>query len=171
MKFICSINSVVAKHVDATTGKIEAKGNFTSFNENWEALELTTDELSEHLKQKSGLCAWHLHEGKRKANRTGVIKAGLIIVDIDNQADHKDKDGNKVQKQELTVEEALELDICKKYLTVVLIWALFALLNCCAKRLLFVMATARSISLVIRLVISVRRQMSKRRFKCCAVLV
>jgi P4 family phage/plasmid primase-like protien len=118
MKFICSINSVVAKHVDAITGKIEAKGNFTSFNENWEALEASTEELAAHLKQKSGLCAWHLHEGKRKANRTGVIKAGLIIVDIDNQADHKDRDGNKVQKQELTVEEALELDICKKYLTI-----------------------------------------------------
>lgn len=117
MKFICSINKVVAEHVHPKTGKIATGGNFAAFNANWIASELDTDELSNELKQGYGLCAWHLLEGKRQAESTGVIKAGLIIVDIDNQADKKDENGNKVQKQELTPEQALELDICKKYLT------------------------------------------------------
>ena len=117
MNFICSVNEVVAEHLDPETGRIASGGNFASFNENWEALELTTLELAERLGKSVGVCAWHLQEGKRIANVTGLIKAGLIIVDIDNQADHKDSEGNKVQKQELTPEEALELDICKKYLT------------------------------------------------------
>lgn len=117
MNFICSVNEVVAAHLSPETGKIAPGGNFAAFNENWIACELSTGGLAEKLAKSAGLCAWHLHEGKRKANTTGLIKAGLIIVDIDNQADHKDADGNKVQKQELTPEEALELDICKKYLT------------------------------------------------------
>lgn len=117
MKFICSINEVVAKYVNSKTGKISAGGNFAAFNSNWKACELTTNELKLELEKGYGLCAWHLLDGKRQADSTGVIQAGLIIVDIDNQADHKDKDGNKVQKQELTPEEALDLDICKKYLT------------------------------------------------------
>jgi len=117
MKFICSINEVVTKYVNSKTGKISAGGNFAAFNNNWKACELTTNELKTELEKGYGLCAWHLLDGKRQADSTGVIQAGLIIVDIDNQADHKDKDGNKVQKQELTPEEALELDICKKYLT------------------------------------------------------
>ena len=117
MKFICSVNTGVARHLDPELGKIATGGNFAAFNSGWDSVELTTNELAEVLAQQAGLCAWHLQDGKRKKQATGVIKAGLIIVDIDNQADYKDKDGNKVQKQELTVEQALELDICKKYLT------------------------------------------------------
>lgn len=117
MKFICSVNLGVVPHLHPELGKIADGGNFSAFNSNWDACELTTDELASVLGQQAGLCAWHLQDGKRQRNSTGVIKAGLIIVDIDNQADHKDQDGNKVQKQELTVEQALELDICKKYLT------------------------------------------------------
>jgi phage/plasmid-associated DNA primase len=117
MKFVCSINSVVAEYVDSKTGKIGAKGNFTAFNQNWEALELGVEELAEFAALKCGLCAWHLVDGKRVSNNTGLIKAGLIIIDIDNQADGKDEHGNKIQKQELTFAEALELDICKKYLS------------------------------------------------------
>ena len=58
-----------------------------------------------------------LVNGKRVKGETGLIHAGLIIIDIDNQADGKDQDGNKIQKQELTWEQAQELDICKKYLS------------------------------------------------------
>ena len=118
MKFICSVNEVVAKHLHPETGKIASGGNFSAFNSNWIASELEASEIAGHVGDSHGLCAWHLINGQRNSKGTGVIKAGLIIVDIDNQADHKDKEGNKVQKQELTVEEALELDICKKYLTV-----------------------------------------------------
>jgi len=118
MNFICSLNPGVVPFLHAETGKIEAGGNFKAFNEGWEAKELDTKSLVDQLGKKYGLCAWHLQDGKRKSKSTGVIKAGLIIVDIDNQADYKDEKGNKVQKQELTVEEALELDVCKKYLTV-----------------------------------------------------
>ena len=117
MKFICSINKVVAEHVHPKTGKIAAGGNFAAFNANWIPSETSVSELKFELEQGYGLCAWHLLDGKRQSESTGVIKAGLIIVDIDNQADGKDKDGNKIQKQELTPEQALELDICKKYLT------------------------------------------------------
>lgn len=117
MKFICSINEVVAKHVSSKTGKILPGGNFAAFNSNWKPHELTADALQAELENGFGLCAWHLLEGKRQADSTGVIQAGLIIVDIDNQADHKDEHGNKVQKQELTPEQALELEVCKKYLT------------------------------------------------------
>lgn len=118
MNFICSLNPGVVPFLHAETGKIEAGGNFKAFNEGWEAKELDTKSLVDQLGKKYGLCAWHLQDGKRKSKSTGVIKAGLIIVDIDNQADYKDEKGNKVQKQELTIEEALELDVCKKYLTV-----------------------------------------------------
>jgi len=90
MKFICSINSVVAEYVDSKTGKITAGGNFTSFNQNWQSSELTVDELAEFAALKCGLCAWHLVDGKRVSNNTGLIKAGLIIIDIDNQADGKE---------------------------------------------------------------------------------
>ena len=117
MKFICSVNLGVVPHLHPELGKIADGGNFSAFNSNWDACELTTDELASVLGQQAGLCAWHLQDGKRQRNSTGVIKAGLIIVDIDNQADHKDQDGNKVQKQELTVEQALELDICRKWLS------------------------------------------------------
>jgi len=117
MKFICSVNLGVVPHLDPDQGKIATGGNFAAFNTGWDAVETDTTELAKILSKQAGLCAWHLQGGKRQKNSTGVIKAGLIIVDIDNQADHKDEAGNKVQKQELTVEQALELDICKKYLT------------------------------------------------------
>ena len=117
MKFICSVNEVVAQHVHPKTGKIPVGGNFAAFNLNWVAKELTASDLATELSQGYGLCAWHLLEGKRQSESTGVIKAGMIIVDIDNQEDRKDSDGNKVQRQELTFDQALELDICKKYLT------------------------------------------------------
>ena len=109
MKFICSVNEEVAKHVHPKTGKIPIGGNFAAFNLNWDAKELSAPELAAELAQGYGLCAWHLLEGKRQSESTGVIKAGMIIVDIDNQEDRKDSDGNKVQRQELTFEEALEL--------------------------------------------------------------
>jgi len=117
MKFICSVNLGVVPHLHPELGKIADGGNFAAFNSGWESCELATDELAEVLGKQAGLCAWHLQDGKRQKNATGVVQAGLIIVDIDNQADYKDQDGNKVQKQELTVEQALNLDICKKYLT------------------------------------------------------
>ena len=104
MKFICSVNLGVVPHLDPELGKIASGGNFSAFNSGWDACELDTNELGEVLGKQAGLCAWHLQDGKRQKNQTGVIKAGLIIVDIDNQADHKDESGNKVQKQELTVE-------------------------------------------------------------------
>ena len=110
MNFICSVNEVVAKHLHPETGKIAVGGNFSAFNSNWIASELNAEQIAERVGQSHGLCAWHLLNGQRNSKGTGVIKAGLIIVDIDNQADHKDSEGNKVQKQELTVEEALELD-------------------------------------------------------------
>lgn len=117
MKFICSVNTGVVPHLHPEQGKIAKGGNFAAFNSGWESKNLTTEELVEVLSTQAGLCAWHLVDGQRKAKGTGVIQAGLVIVDIDNQADGKDKEGNKIQKQELTPEEALELDICKKYLT------------------------------------------------------
>jgi len=117
MKFICSVNLGVVPHLHPELGKIADGGNFAAFNSGWDSSELATGELADVLSKQAGLCAWHLQNGKRQKNSTGVVQAGLIIVDIDNQADYKDQDGNKVQKQELTVDQALELDICKKYLT------------------------------------------------------
>lgn len=117
MKFYYSRNVEVKKHVSSRTGKISIGGNFRAFNENWIPEEDDISVIAKHVKNGCGLCAWHLIEGKRTRNETGCIKAGLIIIDVDNQADGKDKDGNKVQNQQLTVEQALELDICKKYLS------------------------------------------------------
>lgn len=117
MKFSCSINLAVAKCVDDKTGKIPDGGNFQAFNENWVAEDIDAAEISEYIALKSGLCAWQLHNGRRESKNTGLIKAGLIIVDIDNQADKKGPNGEKIQKQELTYDEALDLDICKKYLS------------------------------------------------------
>ena len=118
MNFICSVNTSVIPHLHPEQGKIAKGGNFTAFNSGWESKEVTAQELSTILSTQAGLCAWHLINGQRKASGTGVLQAGLIIVDIDNQAEGKDENGNKIQKQELTPEEALELDICKKYLTI-----------------------------------------------------
>jgi len=118
MNFICSVNTSVIPHLHPEQGKIAKGGNFTAFNSGWESKDVTAQELSTILSTQAGLCAWHLINGQRKASGTGVLQAGLIIVDIDNQAEGKDENGNKIQKQELTPEEALELDICKKYLTI-----------------------------------------------------
>ena len=118
MQFVCSVNSKVVSALDAVTGKIEAGGDFRSFNNNWEAKELDALGIADEVGLSKGLCAWHLQDGKRVKDDTGLIHAGLIIIDIDNQADGKDANGNKIQKQELTWEQAQELDICKKYLSV-----------------------------------------------------
>ena len=117
MQFICSVNSKVVSALDAATGKIEAGGDFRSFNNNWEPVELDALGIADEVGQQRGLCAWHLLEGKRVKDNTGIVHASLIIIDIDNQADGKDAEGNKIQKQELTWEQAQELDICKKYLS------------------------------------------------------
>jgi len=117
MQFICSINNKVTGALDAISGKIEKGGDFTAFNQNWQKKELSSQEIANEVAQKKGLCAWHLTDGKRVSGGTGIIHAGLIIIDVDNQADGKDENGNKIQKQELTWEQAKELDICKKYLS------------------------------------------------------
>lgn len=117
MQFICSINSKVVSALDAVTGKIAAGGNFAAFNSGWDPHEIDAGDIALEVAQKKGLCAWHLVNGKRVKDDTGLIHAGLIIIDIDNQADGKDKDGNKIQKQELTWEQAKELEVCKKYLS------------------------------------------------------
>ena len=107
-KFVYSRNTEVTKNLNPKTGKLPTNGNFTSFNSNWEPVETEIGELAVAMSESHGLCAWHLLDGKRVANNTGCIQAGLIIIDIDNQADHKDEQGNKVHEQHLTVEEALE---------------------------------------------------------------
>lgn len=117
MNFVCSINDQVASALDARTGKIEQGGNFSAFNSGWRRLRLTTPEIAEEVSKSHGLCAWHLLDGKREKNYTTPLIAGLVIIDIDNQADGKDEQGNKIQKQELTWEQAKELDVCKKYLS------------------------------------------------------
>ena len=118
MDFFFSLNQVVSEHVNPATGKIAAGGNFTAFNNNWLPQHKDIDFLADSVTtQQAGLCAWHLVEGRRRDGCTGAIKAGLIIIDIDNQADGKDKDGNKIQKQELNIPQAIGLDICSKYLS------------------------------------------------------
>jgi P4 family phage/plasmid primase-like protien len=117
MNFQYSRNQVVLQYVNKATGKIPTGGNFKAFNENWEALTGTTKQITKDVLEGSGLCAWHLIDGKRAKNETGCIHAGLIVIDVDNQADGKDEHGNKIQKQELTEEQALVLDVCKNYLS------------------------------------------------------
>ncbi len=118
MKFVFSRNDQVKNAINPKTGKISAGGNFRVFNENWIAENEDIDTLIKFVcDEQNGLCAWHLTNGKRVDKKTGCIQAGLIIVDIDNQADGKDENGNKIQDQQLTVAEALELDLCKKYLS------------------------------------------------------
>ncbi len=117
MQFHFSRNREVRRHLNPKTGKIGTGGNFKAFNENWEALSGSIKEISEDVLNGYGLCAWHLLNGKRSKNETGCIQAGLIIIDVDNQADGKDKDGNKIQKQELNEQQALNLEVCKKYLS------------------------------------------------------
>ena len=117
MQFVCSLNSEVKKYVNPKTGKISAGGNFKSFNENWIPVTESITFISEQVKEGEGLCAWHLVDGKRIKDKTGCIQAGLIIIDIDNQLDGKTEEGEKIQKQELTPDQALELDLCKNYLS------------------------------------------------------
>lgn len=117
MDFVFSWNEEVKKYIDPSLGKINSGGNFTAFNNNWIQGKNNIEKIAELTCQGYGLCAWHLVNGKRVSGGTGCIEAGLIIIDIDNQASYKDETGNKVQQQELTVQEALELDICKQYLS------------------------------------------------------
>jgi len=117
MKFVCSINAKVRDHVSRKSGKIHAGGNFKAFNENWIRAELSIEEIAADIAKGAGLCAWHLVNGKRVKDTTGCIQAGLVIIDIDNQADGKTEEGDKIQKQELSVQQALDLGICKEYLS------------------------------------------------------
>lgn len=115
MQFFHSRNEKVKEYVNKKTGKIAPGGNFKSFNENWISCCDTVDVIADRVTDGDGLCAWHLLNGKRDKNGTECIKAGLIIIDVDNQADGKDEDGNKIQKQELDERQALELEEVKKY--------------------------------------------------------
>ena len=117
MRFVCSLNKKVVRALHKTTGKIEQGGDFSAFNSGWNAEKLDVHGIALAVGERQGLCAWHLVDGKREKNNTEPLIAGLIIIDIDNQADGKDKDGNKIQKQELTWDQAKELDLCKKYLS------------------------------------------------------
>lgn len=116
MKFVCSLNSEVVSAL-GPSGKIPKEGNFSKFNENWVAKNISIGDIKDAVEQGNGICAWQLVNGKRVKNDTGCIKAGLIIIDIDNQDDGKGPDGEKIQKQELNIEQALELEISQKYLS------------------------------------------------------
>ena len=117
MDFSYSFNEKVREYLNPKTGKISTGGNFTAFNENWQSSKADAQTMSEQIAAGTGLCAAHLIDGKRQSGNTGFIKAGLVIIDIDNQADSKDENGEKIKDLQLTVEQALELDICKKYLS------------------------------------------------------
>ncbi len=71
MNFSCSINTIVANCVDSETGKILQGGNFQAFNDNWKALNVDAQEISEYIALKAGLCAWQLQDGKRESKNTG----------------------------------------------------------------------------------------------------
>ena len=117
MDFLYSRNFEVKKHISPKLGKIPEGGNFGAFNSNWEACEKDIKTISEEVLAGAGLCAWHLVGGKRVKGETNAIKAGLIIIDIDNQADGKDENGNKIKDIQLTVEEISGIEICQKYLS------------------------------------------------------
>jgi len=117
VNFVCSINSEVVNFLNPLSGKIATGGNFSAFNNNWTPRVLEAQQIAEGVRNSAGLCAWHLTNNKRTKTGTGCIQAGLIIIDIDNQADGKDENGNKIQKQELNIAEALELPVCKKFLS------------------------------------------------------
>jgi len=117
MEFSYSFNEAVREFLNPKTGKISADGNFSAFNNNWIASKDETQVIAEKIAKGNGLCAAHLIEGKRKKGDTGFIQAGLVIIDIDNQLDGKNQDGEKIKNIQLTVEQALELDVCKKYLS------------------------------------------------------
>ena len=116
-KFIFSYNTVVKGHVDPAAGKIVRGGNFSAFNENWVPDERDINTIKDYVASGAGLCAWHMVNNKRVKRNTGCISAGLVILDIDNQADHKGTAGEKIQQQELSVEDSKELPLCKKYLS------------------------------------------------------
>ena len=103
MNYFFSHNAEVKKYIDPRVGKLKTGGNYAAFNDNWEAYEGSIKDVENFVDNGEGLCAWHLVNGKRTKNETGCIQAGLIIIDVDNQADGKDADGNKIQKQELDV--------------------------------------------------------------------
>jgi len=115
MLFIHSRNPEVHKFVSSKTGKIPPGGNYKVFNENWIATEDTIANIAQSTAVGEGLCAWHMVGGRRTKNSTECLKAGLIIIDVDNQADGKDSDGNKIQQQELDEAQALELPVVKQY--------------------------------------------------------
>ena len=56
MQFICSVNSKVVSALDAATGKIEAGGDFRSFNNNWEPVELDALGIADEVGQQR-VCA------------------------------------------------------------------------------------------------------------------
>lgn len=117
MEFSYSFNRKVREFLNPKTGKIATGGNFAAFNENWVAASAKVQTIAESTAEGDGLCAAQLVRGKRISGNTGFIKAGLVIIDIDNQLDGKDDNGEKVKAIQLTVEQALDLDICKKYLS------------------------------------------------------
>ena len=94
-RFVYSINTEVTKHLSPRTGKLPKDGNFTVFNSNWTPVETEIGPLALSMGNSHGLCAWHLLDGKRVSGSTGCIQAGLIIIDIDNQEDGVDENGNK----------------------------------------------------------------------------
>ena len=89
MKFVHSINDYVIPYLDSKTGKIPSGGNFAAFNENWIQKNTTIHDLCDEVRRSCGLCAWHLKNGVRRQGDDTAITAGLLIVDIDNQADGK----------------------------------------------------------------------------------
>lgn len=117
MDFFFSCNEEVKNYINPKSGKIAAGGNFTAFNSNWDAKQNDIKTIAKLTVNGAGLCAWHLIGGKRSKGETNAIKAGLIIIDIDNQADGKDENGDKIQKQELDVKDIDTLEICQKYLS------------------------------------------------------
>ena len=65
MQFICSVNSKVVSALDAATGKIEAGGDFRSFNNNWEPVEL--DALWYRRRSRSAKGFMRLAHARRQA--------------------------------------------------------------------------------------------------------
>ena len=97
MRFSYSFNEKVREYLNPKTGKISADGNFSAFNDNWIASSDEAKVIAEKIAQGDGLCAAHLIDGKRKKGDTGFIKAGVVIIDIDNQLDGKTADGEKIK--------------------------------------------------------------------------
>ena len=51
MNFICSVNTNVLQALDAVSGKIEAGGDYSSFNSGWEAKKLSSNQIAEEVAQ------------------------------------------------------------------------------------------------------------------------